>query len=293
MRLDPLTATMRGWPRYHDRLPDRGADGRDRARIDLQALSARLATIDREALSSADRVTFDVARFELDDRLEGLEQPLYQLDVDPMDGPQVMVGVVVELRQPMASEADGRALLARCKAMGPYFQGEIAGLREGLAAGRAVSRMPISKVIGQLEALVAAPPEDCDDGEAGRERVLWVLFRVPRNAVPSAIWHSGSAKWHREWHYLGPQPPETTPVSPPARRTHGARPCRHPAPRSRLRPRRSWSASTLRAIRPTACWSRSCASICPRSSSGSRTPPPTPSAPLPASRASCSASCVP
>jgi uncharacterized protein (DUF885 family) len=76
-----------------------------------------------------------------------------------MEGPQTHFLNLVEY-QPVATPDDGRHLVDRWRAMGPYLDVVIDNLRRSAADGRVAVRNPVEKTIEILERLEATPIED-------------------------------------------------------------------------------------------------------------------------------------
>jgi uncharacterized protein (DUF885 family) len=154
----PLYATSLGDRRYLTQLSpnDHGAEDREAARLrDLIVRTTALAT---DELTPADRVT----RLALLDNLAyeiGLaESGIAGWTVDPLDGPQVQF-LNVESYQPFDTPADGRAAIERWRAMGPWIDRHVAGIRAGLDGGRVAPRALVDKVIEELDDLLVRPIE--------------------------------------------------------------------------------------------------------------------------------------
>ena len=160
MKLSPLYATFVNDPRYQDQLDDYGASGRAEENRLITALSTRLQALDRASLSDTDRVSWDVLKELLDVTLLAEKQKLWQWNVDHMDGPQSWIPTVIAMGQPMKDAADAEALLIRLKTVPTLFAQQTANLREGLAEGRVAARVPVQKIIAQLDGLLKIPAAD-------------------------------------------------------------------------------------------------------------------------------------
>jgi uncharacterized protein (DUF885 family) len=159
MRLSPLDATFSGYPKYHDRLDDNSPAGRKEELRELEGLLSRLAGIDSKELSESERLSADVMKWQIEVRLESFPHQFHQWNVDHMDGPQSWIPTVIELAQPMKTEADAEALLSRMRAMPTYFRNQIDNLREGLKERRVAARVPVEKAIAQLEDILKTPAD--------------------------------------------------------------------------------------------------------------------------------------
>ncbi len=130
MRLSPLWATFINYPGQNGKLDDVGASGREREKAELGALLARLGAIDRAGLSEDERVSADIMRLQIEDKLDWHAHRFYEWGVDHMDGPQSWIATVMETAQPAATAADAEDTIARPKAMPALFQNETAYLKD-------------------------------------------------------------------------------------------------------------------------------------------------------------------
>ena len=176
MKLSPLYATFVNDPRYQDQLDDYGAAGRAEEHRLIEDLSKRLAAIDRASLSETDRVSWDVLKEQLAVTLLGEKQKLWQWNADHMDGPQSWVPTVIAMAQPMKDAPDAEKLLVRLKEVPTLFAQQTANLREGVAEGRVAARVPVQKLIAQLDGLLQTPAKD--------SAYLKALERLPADLRP-------------------------------------------------------------------------------------------------------------
>ncbi|MEA2700554.1 MAG: hypothetical protein QOI66_4825, partial [Myxococcales bacterium] len=173
LQADPIEATIDGDRRYDDRMPDESPAAFAAETARLQALRARVAGVAAGALAAGDRVTQALLLGQIDDDLSYGICHLDEWSVDPRSGPQVSYLRLAEL-QPVTTVAQGQALVARWRAMGPTIDQKIANLRRALAAGKVTTRDEVQRTLQQLDAMLAEP-----DG-------AWVL-RGPA-AVSHADW---------------------------------------------------------------------------------------------------------
>ncbi|HEY2902501.1 MAG TPA: DUF885 family protein, partial [Polyangia bacterium] len=156
MLADPVEATLIGDRRFDDRLPDESPAALDFEMARLRALRARVANVNVAALSAADRITQALLLGQLDDDLARGECNLDEWSVDPREGPQVEYLRLAEL-QPVSTVAQGTALVARWRAMGPAIDQKIANLRRALAASKVAARDDVVRTLKQLDDLLAQP----------------------------------------------------------------------------------------------------------------------------------------
>jgi uncharacterized protein (DUF885 family) len=159
LQADPIEATFIGERRFDDRMPDLSPEAFDREMARLHALRGQVDAVDARALPPADQVTRGLLLGEIDADLARGDCRLHEWAVDPRDGPQVVYLQLAEL-QPVTTVAQGRALVARWRQMGPALDQESANLRRGLASGRVATHDETARVLGQLDELLAKPDRD-------------------------------------------------------------------------------------------------------------------------------------
>ena len=153
---DPLEATEVGDRRFDDKLPDLSPEGLAADRARLQRLQARVAAVPAQALSPGDRVTLGLLAGEIDADLARASCELEDWAVDAREGPQVVFLRLAEL-QPVRTVGEGRALATRWGKIGAAIDQETTNLRRGLAQGRVSTRAEVTRVLGQLDELLAKP----------------------------------------------------------------------------------------------------------------------------------------
>ena len=149
----PTFATAIGDRRFDDRLEDNSPAGRDAWRTQLDSFERRLAEIGDDSVTAAALTESMVAdRGHLDADLEAF-------NVDPMDGPQVDL-LNIPSFQPIRSTEEADALLARWRDMPRYLDQAGENLRRGAADGRIGVATLCTKVIDELDELLARPDTD-------------------------------------------------------------------------------------------------------------------------------------
>jgi uncharacterized protein (DUF885 family) len=161
----PVLATQLGDRRFDDRLDDETANARDAWRGRLDAFGRRLAETDTQD----DPVTHAALHEALGADRAFLDADLGGFNVDPMDGPQTAL-LDIPAYQPAGNPSEADALLARWRAMPAYMDLAADRLREGAAEGRIGVAMLCTKVIEQLDELLARPDADWPLAEPGASR---------------------------------------------------------------------------------------------------------------------------
>ena len=165
----PAFATAIGDRRFDDRLEDNSPAGRDAWRSQLDAFEHRLAALSDDSVTAAAlRESVVADRGHLDADLEAF-------NVDPMDGPQVDL-LNIPSFQPIRSAEEADALIARWRDMARFLGQAGDNLRRGAAEGRIGVRMLVTKVIDQLDELLARPDEDWPLMDPARD---WPELREP------------------------------------------------------------------------------------------------------------------
>jgi len=180
---EPLMATALGDRRYDGRLPDISSEGRAAIRRRYEAIVWRCEVIGEDALAPPDRLTRTAL---LVDARSQIDYSLCDLDdwtVDPLQGPQVLL-MNVESFQPVRAMEEGRAMVTRWRAIGPYMDRHTANLRAGAASGKFAVRAGVEKVLDELQDLLAKPDSE------------WALLRPLRDGHPD--WSEEERREFRE-----------------------------------------------------------------------------------------------
>ncbi|HEV2226442.1 MAG TPA: DUF885 domain-containing protein [Nitrososphaerales archaeon] len=153
---EPLFATAFGDRRFDDRLPDISPAGRAVVKKQYESVVSRCREIPESTLSDADRLTRTALLVDGGSLLDYYSCDLEDWTVDPLQGLQVEL-MNVESYQPVRTGSEGRAMVARWQAIGPYIMQHVANLRGGAAMGKVAVRAGVEKVIDELEDLLAKP----------------------------------------------------------------------------------------------------------------------------------------
>jgi uncharacterized protein (DUF885 family) len=157
LEISPISATVNGDPRYDDRLPDPGPDGRAKARQLAEDMRAAALAIPSEGLSVEDRITRDV--LEVIGRLQIAEDDM-RLDtlqvVDQMGGPQTLLPQLTQF-QPADTPERLEKFIARLRAYPAYMAANAELVREGLASGLTAPRIVAERTIAQVQRMLDVP----------------------------------------------------------------------------------------------------------------------------------------
>lgn len=155
----PVAATAYGDRRFDDRMEDLSPAAGAAGRAALTALQAEVAALPTDELSPADRATWLALRAFLDTELVELGRRHTGWRVDPLTGPPVGVPNIVSIHS-VADPEQGRAMVARWRAIGPYLDQYTANLRAALADGLVAPAVLVRIAIGQLDGLLGQPVAD-------------------------------------------------------------------------------------------------------------------------------------
>ncbi len=159
LRRNPVLATFFGDYRYNDRLPDLGPAGRAAEEADLRAVLARLEPLREAPLDPEDRITCDMLRLAVQAGLDNLRLRLDEMAVDQMDGPQVWLPELTNWHPTDTPEHVGQ-LITRYGAFADWMTHYLANLEDGVRDRRTAPTIAVERVIAQLRALLARPPDD-------------------------------------------------------------------------------------------------------------------------------------
>jgi uncharacterized protein (DUF885 family) len=159
LRRNPTLATFFGDYRYNDRLPDIGPRGRLEEEADLRAVLVRLEPLRDAPFNTEDRITWDMLRLAVQAGLDALRLRLDELAVDQMDGPQVWLPELVNWH-PTDTPEHVQRLIARYRAFGELMSQYLGNLEDGIRDHRTAPTIAVERVIAQLRALLAMPPDD-------------------------------------------------------------------------------------------------------------------------------------
>lgn len=153
----PVFATIIGERRHDDLLDDRSPEAIDSRLARYERILGEAGSIDPLGLDERDRVTRQML---LDTAQAYAEVTRTRVDdwaVDPMSGPQTAFLDLSDY-QTVSTPEDGERLVTRWRAMGPYLDGVVDGLRRASADGLVPVRTPVERTIEVLRGLEATPP---------------------------------------------------------------------------------------------------------------------------------------
>ena len=145
----PGFATDMGDPRGQDRLGDYSEVGVERRQqADRDSLTL-IKSIDRDALSGADQVNYDLLLDGLERKVRSQRFPSHYLQMDQMGGPQQnLAGLLARMPNARAEQLENQ--IARLEGFPDYIDQNIALLRKGLEKGVTPPKITLREVPQQI-----------------------------------------------------------------------------------------------------------------------------------------------
>ena len=181
---DPLFASQMGIDDYDHRLPDVSEAAMARALDEDREFLERLDAIDRTALAAEDALNYDLFRFVVQSRA-GLAR--YRPHLVPILSDAGFHTAVQRMHDamPFRTAADYDRYLARLRALGEYFDQNIANMREGLRLGITQPRAILENIRPSIAGSIVAQPEDS-------------VFYTPFLSIPSHVGDDERERLRRE-----------------------------------------------------------------------------------------------
>lgn len=194
LELHPLDATAFGERRFDSRLPPIDPADEARSHDRLSLLRRRLGALPAD---EGDPVTRSALAETIDAELAFVNADHYAYTVDPMGGPQVSF-LNVPSYQPVRTPDQGRAMVERWRAMGPWIETLTSRLTAGAQDGRTPVVELVRRVVDELDDLLSQPVEQWplvapateaheDWSSAERERFASALDRAVRDEIRPAF----------------------------------------------------------------------------------------------------------
>jgi uncharacterized protein (DUF885 family) len=159
LRTYPTWAHLQGDYRFADRFEEIGRAAED---LDIAAqrdFAAEAEATPSEGLTPDERITREMIAWDATTRADLLSSRLEEFAVDPIFGPQAMLGVrIPKLTLPTAEVAE--AMVGKLSGIARHFRDLADRHREGLAHGRTPADFAVRQTVDQLDAWVAQPVAD-------------------------------------------------------------------------------------------------------------------------------------
>lgn len=163
LELNPLSATAIGDDRYDDRMAlSNSQEYRDTEKALDEEFLTRLLTIDREALSYQEQLSYDIFRIKREQSLEGNQFPFY---LQPMNQFRLMTNFFVQLGSgsslhPFKTVKNYDDFLSRADDFVTNIDLAIDNMKEGMRQGIVQPKILMVKVIPQIEAHIVDSAEE-------------------------------------------------------------------------------------------------------------------------------------
>jgi uncharacterized protein (DUF885 family) len=160
-RLFPLQATAEGDHRFDDKLPnDQTRVYRDTLKAFYSHYIGALRKVDRTKLTANDKVSYDMLRYELEQRLAGFQFDSWKMPFNQFYGlpntlPQLGSG---KGTQPFKTVRDYERWLARLRSFPAWADSAIANFQRGERTGVVLPKPLVQKIIAQLRAVSNGDP---------------------------------------------------------------------------------------------------------------------------------------
>ncbi|PSL49939.1 uncharacterized protein (DUF885 family) [Chitinophaga niastensis] len=188
MALNPIQATFNGENQYNDQLPiDISAGYRAKADSFYASYQQAIKGIDTSALSSNDRITYDMLQREFDMSREALTfhdqlMPVQQFGCLPITMAQLGSGASA---QPFKTLKDYENFMHRMERFAIWADTAIANMRVGMATGYVLPQTLVVKVIPQMRDLAKK-----DTGN---------VFYAPLKTIPDSLDAATKAKLTKDY----------------------------------------------------------------------------------------------
>ncbi|MCG8458077.1 MAG: DUF885 family protein, partial [Holophagales bacterium] len=170
---NPILASMTGAEGGEGKLPEVSLEAEARRAADRRGFLERLAAIDRSALDEADRVTYDVFAWELDEAVAAYEVGMHFFPLTSDTGFHIAAARLPQLVT-LATVEDYEGYLARLGGLPELFEGQIGVLEAGLGRGFVQPEVVLVGYEVTITSHVVETPEDS-------------VFFAPFRAFPSTI----------------------------------------------------------------------------------------------------------
>ncbi|GAB2767378.1 uncharacterized protein (DUF885 family) [Hymenobacter luteus] len=176
-RLFPLEATAQGDNRYNDQLPNDGTqEFRGKLRAFYQKYLDGLQKFNREELSANDKISYDMFRYDLESKLEGIKLNTWMIPYQQFWGLPLTMGQYGsgEGVQPFKTAKDYDNWLGRVRGFSVWADTAISNFRQGMKAGVVLPKALVEKMIPQMRAMETPDPTKS-------------LFYGPINKLPEGL----------------------------------------------------------------------------------------------------------
>lgn len=154
---NPEEASLIGDHRFDDRWTDYSIAAIEAGNREDTGALLKLLEIDRERLSAAEQLNFDLYRQQLERAIEAHRYRGYLMPINHLSGPQT-ADQMTELLT-FASVADYENWIARIRGVAPMIDQHIVLMRSGLAEGRTAPAITVKRIPAQIDKQLVKKPE--------------------------------------------------------------------------------------------------------------------------------------
>jgi uncharacterized protein (DUF885 family) len=158
LRTAPTWAHQLAHYEYADRFEDASRAAEDAEIEEDRGFAARAARIPVANLAAQDRISREMLIFDAGTRADLAEARLAEFDVDPVNGPQAMLPVLVP-KLPLPTPEIAEAMVGKYRGIAQMFRTLGARYREGIARGRTPATFAVGQAIEQVDRWLALPLE--------------------------------------------------------------------------------------------------------------------------------------
>ncbi|HET6540771.1 MAG TPA: DUF885 family protein, partial [Chryseolinea sp.] len=163
LKFAPLNATIIGDNRYDDKLPNTiTAAYRDELKNLYTRYRDELTSFDRNSLTEADKLNYDIILWECDIALESLKFKDYLMPINQFSATHLIVGQMASGRSvhPFKTVRDYDNWLSRAMQYEAWCDSAIANMKKGVAQGYVIPKALVKKAIPQFASMDHGPIED-------------------------------------------------------------------------------------------------------------------------------------
>ncbi|MBI3949003.1 MAG: DUF885 domain-containing protein [Acidobacteria bacterium] len=156
LRENPTFASSLGDRRYNDRWPDVSLAAIERRHEHNKEVLQKLASINYNALSDADKLNYNLFRKNYETEVEGHQYRMYLLPITHQEGIQTANELADSLR--FTTVKDYEDWIARMRAFPTYMDQTIGLMREGIRVGMVHPKVIMERVPAQIAAQIVDDP---------------------------------------------------------------------------------------------------------------------------------------
>ncbi len=163
LKFAPLNATIIGDNRYDDKLPNViTAAYREELKNLYSRYREELTSFDRNSLTEADKLNYDILLWECDIALESLKFKDYLMPINQFSAMHLNVGQMASGRgiHPFKTVKDYDNWLSRLNQYEAWCDSAIANMKKGVAQGYVIPKALVKKAIPQFASMDHGPVED-------------------------------------------------------------------------------------------------------------------------------------